>query len=206
MVGEPVQNSNKSAKAMWLMAAMFLVPMFIAAGLFFSDTDWGTTATRNNGDLVRPAQPLEEFTLKTLADDNFDLSELRKKWSLVMLAKKECDAVCEDVIYKTRQARLAQGKEMSRVRRVLVLDQMQLNEEQLLRYKQQQPDLIVVTGTPDQVKALTRQFALVETETQDGHVFMIDPLGNHMMNYKSGFEAGGLLKDIRRLLHVSQIG
>jgi len=206
MVGGQVQNSNKSAKAMWLMAAMFLIPMLIAAGLFFSDTDWSSTATRNNGELVRPAQPLEAFRLKTLAADNFGLSELRKKWSLVMLADQKCDAACEDAIYKTRQARLAQGKEMSRVRRVLVLNQMQLSEEQLLRYRQQQPDLIVVTGTPEEVKVLTRQFALAESENPLGHVFMLDPLANHMMNYKSGFEAGGLLKDIRRLLHVSQIG
>jgi len=206
MVGNDVQKSNKSAKAMWLMASMFLLPMFIAAWLFFSDTDWGTTTTRNNGELVRPAHPLEEFTLKTLSGESFTLAQLRKKWSLVMMAENECRAACEDVIYKTRQARLAQGKEMSRVRRVLVLNQMQLSEEQLNTYKQQQPDLIVVSGTPEQVLALTSQFGLSADSSQAGHVFMLDPLGNHMMNYKSGFEAGGLLKDIRRLLHVSQIG
>ena len=206
MVGDNVQRSNKSAKSMWLMAAMFLLPMFIAAWLFFSDTDWGATATRNNGELVRPALPLKGFTLKTVADENFDLTHLRKKWSLVMVADGECAVACEDVIYKTRQARLAQGKEMSRVRRVLVLNQIQLSEAQLNIFKQQQPDLIVVSGSPDQVLTLTGQLGLSEATKHAGHVFMIDPLGNHMMNYKSGFEAGGLLKDIRRLLHVSQIG
>ncbi|MDH5183505.1 MAG: hypothetical protein OEX12_06390 [Gammaproteobacteria bacterium] len=201
-----MKNSNKSAKAMWIMAAMFLLPMFIAGGLFFSDTDWGSTATRNSGELVRPAQPLEAFNLKTLADEDFGLDQVRKKWSLVMVANKECAALCQDAIYKTRQARLAQGKEMSRVRRVLILNQARLTGKQRITYQQQHPDLIVVSGNGEQVKILIHQFGLAETSTEAGHVFMIDPLGNHMMNYKSGFDASGLLQDIRRLLHVSQIG
>ena len=37
-------------------------------------------------------------------------------------------------------------------------------------------------------------------------VYIVDPLGNLVMAYESGFDAKGLLKDLRRLLRLSSIG
>ena len=41
---------------------------------------------------------------------------------------------------------------------------------------------------------------------QPGEVLLIDPLGNLVMRYESGFVAKGLYKDLKRLLKLSNIG
>jgi hypothetical protein len=37
-------------------------------------------------------------------------------------------------------------------------------------------------------------------------VYVVDPLGNFMMSYAANAEARGMLKDLKRLLKISQIG
>ena len=206
MADVQIQKSKGSIKTLWLLIALFVAPIVIAAWQYFSETDWDSRGTRNHGELVRPAHPLSAFYLQTLSGEAFELQDLQRIWSLVMVAHKQCAADCEDALYKTRQARLAQGRETSRVQRVLVLDQVQFDGAQIDRYREQHADLIIVTGTHDQVLGLMLQFSKQHTVDQSGEVYMVDPLSNHMMNYKNGFDAGGLLKDIRRLLQVSQIG
>ncbi|MBD3669898.1 MAG: SCO family protein [Gammaproteobacteria bacterium] len=207
MVSKINIQQNRSRKMMLLLGAIFVLPMLIAWFVFSTVDDWGMTDTRNKGNLIRPAQPLQEFSLVAQDGSVFELEQMRKKWTLVYIGNGTCDKECESVIYKTRQVRLAQGKEMHRVRRVFVLNDLQLSDETKQYYSQAHPDLVLVDGNANQLTGFLRQFEIGGKDASTaGRLYIVDPLGNLMMNYEPGFNAEWLLKDLRRLLHVSQIG
>lgn len=207
MVSDNNTQTKRSRNMILLLAAVFLLPMLIAWVLIYSVDDWGVKDTRNKGDLVRPAKPLQPFTLMRHEGESFGLDDIKKKWSIVYIGNGSCGETCESVIYKTRQVRLAQGKEMDRVRRLFILNGMTLTPDQESYYAQAHPDLILLDGDPNQLDGFIRQFSLDDKEVGDaGRVYIVDPLGNLMMRYEPGFDAEWLLKDVRRLLHVSQIG
>ena len=57
-----------------------------------------------------------------------------------------------------------------------------------------------------QVFARDRQGLVDEDILQLDRVYIVDPLGNLVMAYESGFDAKGLLRDFQRLLRLSSIG
>lgn len=202
-----VKQGTRSRKTILLIAALFILPMLIAWWLIGSVDDWGSRATRNNGDLVRPAKPLVDFSLRRQDGSTFSLEDMKHKWTIVYIGGKDCDESCADILYKTRQSRLAQGKEMSRVNRLFVLNGIHLDQAEQATLDGSHPELIVVNGDSNQLAGFLRQFAIDGKDVaQAQRVYIVDPLGNLMMSYEPGFEGTGLIKDLRRLLHVSQIG
>jgi cytochrome oxidase Cu insertion factor (SCO1/SenC/PrrC family) len=202
-----VKQRARSRRMILLIAALFLLPMVIAWWLVGSVDDWGSRATRNHGDLVRPARPLTDFSLQRQDGSKFGLEDMKHKWTIVYIGGDSCDQACADVLYKTRQSRLAQGKEMSRINRLFVLNRIHLDQAEQTTIEESHPELIVVNGDSNQLAGFIRQFAIDGKDVAHaGRIYIVDPLGNLMMSYEPGFEGTGLIKDLQRLLHVSQIG
>ena len=64
-----------------------------------------------------------------------------------------------------------------------------------------------VALSADQLRQLVGFFRIDDTPILDaGRVYIVDPLGNLMMYYRPDADAGGLLKDLRKLLKFSRIG
>ncbi|UCE89139.1 MAG: SCO family protein, partial [Pseudomonadota bacterium] len=150
--------------------------------------------------------PLVEFTLQDTNNQAYGLEQLRGKWSVVYFASG-CDAGCAETLYDMRQSRLAQGKEYHRVQLVHVpLDGAV--SEQLQALLPEHPKLTVLTGRPHDVQNMWRQFAAADpvAEPNRSGVYIVDPLGNLMMSYPGDFTPKQLIKDLQRLLYVSQIG
>ena len=70
------------------------------------------------------------------------------------------------------------------------------------------PKTIVLGVNASEKKQLLRQFMLQggESMPQSGSVFLVDPMGNLMMNYPVNTDPTDLRKDIGRLLRASRIG
>jgi len=47
---------------------------------------------------------------------------------------------------------------------------------------------------------------LLGSGVQEGQILLMDPLGNLMMQYKSGFDPYEIKRDLKKLLRISQIG
>jgi len=189
-----------------LLALLFLSPA-LAAWLVFSFKSPSSYATKNHGQLIRPAVPLRDFNLQREDGSAVTLHVLRGKWTLLSIGSTTCDKTCKDTLYTLHQCRLAQGGELRRVQRLYLI----AGEGDTSAYKALQrghADLMVAHGNPVEVNGLVEQLhaAVGISATQPGRVYIIDPLGNVMMTYAPGFEPEGLIKDLERLLRVSQVG
>lgn len=108
-------------------------------------------------------------------------------------------------LYNMRQVRLAQGKNTHRVSYAwIVIDSMRPVQALLAEH----PGLTVLTGAGDTIREVADQF-----QTDFGHplngnerIYLIDPIGNLMMSYSADIDPSLMLKDLKRLLQVSQLG
>jgi len=183
-----------------LLAAIFLIPI-VAAFLYKPDK------FINHGELVRPVHQLVDVTLHTPEGEPVALSALQKKWTMIYFDEAGCPPRCVENLYKMRQVRLTQGKEVDRLQYVFVTWGA-IDPARLAALRKDHPDMRVLTGNPPEVRALADQFALDHGNPMQapGRIYVVDPLGNLMMSYAPDADPSGMRKDLARLLRVSQIG
>jgi len=198
---------NKGQRSLLVMAAIFIGPMLLAYLLVNNMHHFGDFNTRNHGELIEPARPLQDITLSRTSGEEFRLSELRNKWVMVYIGTATCDTKCSENLYKMRQSRLAQGGELKRITRLYIsVDGKPGGTLQTVLSEHQ--GLEVVYGDASQVQQVLQQFGLTRQTVADEKIgmFIVDPLGNLVMRYQTGFEAKGLVKDLSLLLKASYIG
>jgi hypothetical protein len=165
-----------------LLGAFFVLPLALATLAWW--LGWATGATSNYGELISPPRPL--------AGPPFEA--LRGKWVLVSVDAAACDAYCERKLYFMRQVHRAQGKDQDRVERLwLVTDGGQPRAELLA----------AIAGTRIEPSgSLAAHFPAASAD----HIYVVDPLGNLMMRFPRNPDPSRILKDVQRLLRVSQFG
>ncbi len=187
------------------LAALFAAPIVVATLLY--STGWRPQASVNLGELVQPVRPITDVPLEAADGRALSFSQLRRKWTMLYFVGDVCDDVCQQALIKMRQAHLTQGKDSDRVQRVLVVTSL-LSKERLTALAQAHADTLVLTGNRTAMADLTQQFTLRAggVPATSGRVYVVDPHGNLMMSYAANAEARGMLKDLKRLLKISQIG
>jgi hypothetical protein len=177
-------------KRLTLIALMsvFVVPLLLAGSLY-ANLDWRPVGTTNNGSII--AQPLSN-------DSQLIFSE-KGRWTLLMPFPSECGLTCEADLFKLRQVREALGKYIER-----------LDYAVLVSEGYGCPLSPALIESHQQMAVLANQELWSELEESGlstrGDVLLIDPLGNLVMKYESGFVAKGLYKDLKRVLKLSNIG
>jgi cytochrome oxidase Cu insertion factor (SCO1/SenC/PrrC family) len=190
---------------MVLVLMMFAAPLIVAALAITLFPDWKPETTTNNGDLVQPVRKLPAFNLESVQGKAIDETFLRGKWTILYLAKGACERPCVEQLYNIRQIRLAQGKNIDRLRRLMLWDTAGVTEAQRQELQEHFPGQVIVPAG-DQ-KALLQSFALDEQEPLEANrIYLIDPLGNLMMKYDPGEEPRGMIKDLEKLLKYSGLG
>lgn len=125
-------------------------------------------------------------------------ADLRGKWVLLHVDSGACAERCQRKLYNMRQVRLAQGKNQDRVERAwLVVDDVPLSGADPRLYEG-----VLVARAPG-ARALASLPAAADVRD---HVYLVDPLGNVMLRFPKDAEPARMLKDLQRLLKVSQIG
>ncbi len=158
-----------------------------------------------NGELIKPAVPVEDFELQNASGEAWGVDNLKQKWSMVYFSENECNAACEQSLYNMRQVRLSTGRRMDRVQRVFVTGDLHNMSAKL---EQAGEGLAVVGGTSEQVTSLDAQFRAA----QDGMprctdcIYLVDPFGNLMMRFSPDLDPKKMYKDLKHLLKVSRIG
>lgn len=203
----PEQTSRtRSRLTLVLLAVLFAAPLFLA-WLAQDDGLWRDRPKVNYGELIQPIRPLDALRLQRRDGTPVGPAQLRGHWTLVYLPAGDCASSCGEVLYKIRQTHAALGKEMDRVQRLLILGgsmTAQGPSEELIR---NDPNLIVADADPDEWRRLGAWFAPPRGEFSPGEsVYLVDPLGNLMMSYPTGFEMKGMLTDLKRLLKASFAG
>ena len=192
-----MNDIRRSRLTLVMVAALFAAPLVVAWLLHASG--FQVSATVNHGDLVAPARPLGELPVEPLAAGGPPAAgPLLGSWVMVYLQRGACEAACRRALYVMRQVRLAQGRNIQRVRRVL-LWAGEPPAEAVQALAGHYPGLL--QARPADARLLG-QFALTagEDPVASGRIYLIDPHGNLMMSYEPGAEPKGMIKDLERLL------
>lgn len=202
--GQPISR-RRGRWVLVLLALLFVSGVLVS--FLLVETGWRPAKTKNYGELVQPARPIEDVTLARLDDGALRFADLGGKWTLVYFGPAACGKPCTDNLYKMRQITAAQGKEAYRVQRVFVVTDTR-GIDALRETLKDYPGMQVVTGGSGEIRRLAEQFRLPAGSPLEGldRVYVVDPLNNLMMSYPADADPRGMNKDLGFLLKASQIG
>ena len=196
---------NKSRRTLLLIVSLFFAPVLIAVVFYQFPAIVALTGQKNHGNLIQPAVPLQDSRFITPDFDTLDIRFFEGHWTFVIVASDACEADCEERLYKTRQARLATGKDMEKVQRLLVLPRHGAKPD---NQDLQHPDLLIASPADDAwqmtLESALAAAAIANNDNID-QIYLIDPLGNLMMAYPDTIAGNLILKDLQRLVRVSWI-
>ena len=158
---------------------------------------WSPSGYTNYGTLLKP-QPVPEITLLSADGSAFSFTQLRGRWVLVAVDSGQCSAQCEKKLWTIRQVRQAQGKDVPRLERVLVIDDDAKPATQLMH------DYAGTWFVPAKESAVPASF--VAERSNRNHIYLVDPRGNVMLRFPEEPDPKRMMKDISRLLRYSRLG
>ena len=172
-----------------LILAVCAAPIVLGTFAYFVSPPTGRT---NYGRLLTPA-PLQIEA--RLADGQpLTVHSLEGTWWLLDVDRGECDDTCAQKLLLVRQMRLAQGKESSRIERLLLITD---------GHAPTAPEGVLAGVRIAHLEpgaALTDAFS---GEDPVKHLYLIDPLGNLMMSFPWPPVEKRMLRDIEKLLRVN---
>jgi len=161
------------------------VPLIIAWVIFFYFPGLMPSGTTNEGDLISPAVQASALGLEGETG----------RWTLLVPMTPTCDSACDERFYLARQVNIALGRESERVHRVMLnLGAAPARIDALLA---EYPDMVQVPVAPGEFKS---QLGDLES------IYLMDPIGNIFMIYDQEKAGKPMLKDIKHLLKISNIG
>ena len=192
-------NGRRSRWQILLLFVLFVGPLAMAWLLYYGGGDWRPEGRSNHGVLIEPPTPLPETALVLMDDSSTEPDVLRHVWTLLYIDEGVCTDACQEALYRSRQVRIALGKEIDRVQRLYLYkgDRIDLVSDH--------PDLIVAdAGSPGGLELIT---AFPPDEPPNGdNIYLVDPLGNLMMRFPLDDDARDILLDLKKLLKLSRIG
>jgi hypothetical protein len=201
---KPAAVSQQQRRGRW---NLLLVLLICASPMIFSYLTYYVikpTARNNYGALIDPREHPIPATLglTTLDGRPASLADFKGKWIMLRTGPADCAEACHKLLFAMRQLRLMQGKDMERLERIwLITDSEPV-------------DTIVIREFDGTTMLRARREALrawlpVEQASggsPDGHLYLIDPLGNLMMRFPLDADPSKVKKDIGKLLKASAIG
>jgi cytochrome oxidase Cu insertion factor (SCO1/SenC/PrrC family) len=160
------------------LISLTLISLFplIVGGLLFHYHAYFQFKTVNHGILVNPPIQVGYLYSGVKIED-------QKKWRMIQVSNKDCDNQCKKLNYLLHQVQKALGKDRDRV------------------------DVILVNSQDTQLIKLKNEFAQHDkTFSIENKIYLVDPIGNLFMYYPKGSDPMNVLKDLKRVLEVSQIG
>jgi len=196
------EQHKKNKRTIIIIFAMSIIPFGIA-WYMSSNTSWMVGST-NNGQLITP--PVTTERNEFVGHDEFstkNMKELGGHWILLnVIPNKDCNDICQQAIHKTKQVRLMMNKDLTRIRRA-VLIVPEVNAELAKQWWKDDTRLLKIK-VPDSLAAKLKQ--ITGADIPEGMLFLMDPLGNIMMQYKTEFDPYNVKRDLKKLLRISQIG
>lgn len=187
-------QKRNSLPMLMLVVSLMAMPVIIAAGLYF--IGWQPERTGNQGHLVSPPLPLPASGLKTSDGSPLATAELHGKWLLLLSGSGQCVANCVQRLDEMRRIQVSLRRDMGRLRRVVLTDQVA--DPQFVATIRQQPDLVLAVAPPRW---------LPNSADESGYLLhIIDPRGNLIMTYPADIAAKGVQGDLERLLRFAWNG
>lgn len=205
----PNANRPRSNMPLYLILAMCLAPVVFAVLAYYVPAlGLRPEGHTNYGALIDPQRPMPDsaaLPLRTLDGQPFDLQSLRGQWLLISADDGACPEPCVRKLFILRNSHASQGKEVERLARIwFVTDEAPVPEQVLEAYRgtnmlRVDPATLAAYLAPDASRG-QREKALKDP------MWIIDPLGNLMMQFPADADPIEVRDDIRKLLKNSRIG
>ncbi|MEM9254494.1 MAG: hypothetical protein AAGA91_03545 [Pseudomonadota bacterium] len=213
------EQANKGRMVLLLIAGIPVTMLLAATWLWYyvvhGDFDLvGVLGTANSGQLIQPPRQIAEVELAGPQGAVFTYAEDEPRWTLVVpTGGADCDVVCENALYTTRQIHMATGKYFNRIRRLYVSEvpaaETQLAFSELSDGRPAPADfrrflaaehegLQAVQLAPG---GLDELFAEYDADTTTW--FLVDPAGWVMMAYNGENDYKDIISDLKFLLKNS---
>jgi cytochrome oxidase Cu insertion factor (SCO1/SenC/PrrC family) len=180
-----------------LIIAIIALPMLTAYIMY--KTGWGIPIdTSNKGTLLQPARAIGELALNNQDDILVRLIEdENKRWRILVPITKECDEICQNHLYISRQVHIRLAEKAYRVERILLrLDS--LSVDAIDNLKQEHPETIMVDSNID---ALNQWLAVSKLPlSAENYFYLVDQDGYAMMYYDVDHKGQDLLDDVKKVL------
>lgn len=191
MSNENLQKANR--RKLIILLLLLLAPVLISYTLYFSEY---RPESNNYGELIT-IQKLSGSGVNQLDNTILRMKDLRGKWVMLMVNSGHCDEACQLKLYHMRQVRLVQNTEKHRVERLwLIDDNVPVDAELVEKYE----GTLFINARDSELLDL-----IATRETQQNQIFLVDPIGNLMMRFPEDLDPSLMAKDIKHLLHVSQL-
>ena len=195
----PVAARRRARRTLLVLAVVCVLPVVASYFMYYV---WQPQGRVNHGTLLEPV-PLPVSQLEgVVGQPALRRAELEGQWTLLVAAPSACDATCARALYVSRQARLAQAKEMQRVGRLWLVTDGGDPAAELLPGPSSADALRIARADAAWQTALP-QFA-------PGAIYLVDPLGKVMMRFDDRVDetaaARAMTKDLQRLLKYSSLG
>ncbi len=187
--------------------AIAVVPVIFAFTMYFGGMAIPSSKT-NKGNLVLPPIPLS--VLGYAADGDGVYVQTDNKWVLLLLGNGSCELACKDLLHTVRQVNISMGREMERVARAITLSASDAQQAEVL---ETYPNIQLWSSVIDQEsfsqQAAERGAVVVNAEvdaTESWQLWLVDPLGNMVLQYDASHTGYDMIADLKRLLKLSNIG
>lgn len=176
-----------------LLLVVFIMPIVLSNYLYRHAGEFNIP-TKNRGILINPpeyrmALNIMDANQSPLAENYFE----GKWWILILNGEPQCTDACQQQLHWLSQAFVALSKDQERIHAMLTLPSPDVSFENWI--KQNNP-LIQVAYLKTLPPFLEGQSGLV----------LMDPLGNIMLKYRMDEDFNHCFKDLKWLLHNSQVG
>jgi len=202
MTDSPSPSKPSRRTFVWVLLAFF-APLLAAFVLYYG-IGWHPGGMNNKGDLISPVVSLPDVALQKADGGTLDARWMQGKWTLVYAGDGTCDQACRDSLRTTLNVRQILGKDSLRVQRAFLFGGSCCDQSY---FSAQHPDLVLARIDDTIGKSLLKLFPQDEgAPLQARRIYIIDPLGNLMMRYKSDVDGRDIYADLKKLLSLSHIG
>lgn len=191
-------NILKSRLKLIGIALLFVVPVIFSWYQVFFTNFKPHSKGVEHGLLISPIIQVGDFEL--YEPIRSQTHQLIGKWTLVYFIENKCEKVCEFQLYSLRQIWLALGKDGNKIQRLSIVKDNNLISSEQIKLSQGQLLLKNDSDLKDKLNSRFKSYPNFENES----IYLIDPYGNLMMQYKKGTNPSGIIKDLERLIRISK--
>lgn len=186
VVGPATSTPLKGKLIVLAIVVVGILPLF--AALYFRFVS-PPPAAATVGQALDPVV-LPFASLRQLSGAPLERPEVADKWLMLFASPGACDERCQHALYLTRQARLAQGRNMTRIERLWLITDAQTPPADLLAAH---PDLVVV-------KALDAKVLHLLGASRTRHIHLADRRGFLVFRYADDPEAKAFIRELGKLI------
>ena len=230
-------TDQRGGRAILLLIAGLPVTMILAATWLWyfverGDIDIvGALGTANSGEILSNPANIRSRSFTASDGSETSLDALEPKWTFMVVNSGEiCDATCSELLYLTRQIRIAIGRDFHRIQRVMMVDlpadTIRIQTSTGAESAQERIEGGAVTEAIDNASTIaageTPLLDAIESEHPDVSVwqagsepvvperhaadsawYLVDPSGWVMMRYSSEVNYKDVIGDLKFLLKNS---